>query len=130
MIIEKLTKVWEQMETKQLAKIFEEYMQSMGIRKYDRRRKNNVNTYIIDGKTTNWNKVEIYYQKESLKFGEENLSITLRKRSGNYFIIQKKSIRAFEVDYSGVRHYDECLLNEIYNEHKQLFDNLFQEIDI
>jgi hypothetical protein len=38
---------------KAIAKIFEEYMQSMGIRKYDRRRKNNLNTYIIDGTNTN-----------------------------------------------------------------------------
>ncbi|NFM84781.1 zinc ribbon domain-containing protein, partial [Clostridium botulinum] len=31
---------------------------------------------------------------------------------------------AFEVDYSGIRHYEENLLNEIMKEHKPLFDSL------
>jgi hypothetical protein len=126
---EELTKVWESLETKQLAKIFEEYMKSIGVRKYDGRRKNNSNTYMIDASSTNWNRVQCYYYKDSTKYEDRNLLIVLRKRAGNYFIVEKERERAFEVDYSGIRHYDEVLLNEIIEEYKPLFNSLLSVIN-
>jgi len=75
-----------------------------------------------DGKSTNWNRVQCYYHKDSQKYGEEDLLIALRKRAGNYLIIGRQSNRAFEIDYSGIKHYDEVLLNEIIKEHKPLFE--------
>lgn len=41
-------------------------------------------------------------------------------------IIQRKKDRAFEVDYRGVIHHDEALLQEIVKEHKPLFDDLIK----
>jgi hypothetical protein len=79
---------------------------------------------MIDGKSTGWNRVQCYYHKDSHKYCEENLLLVLRKEAGDYFIIQRKEDRALEVDYSGLRHYDEKLLKEIMEEHKPLFDNL------
>lgn len=122
---EKLTEVWKSCETKQLAKIFVEYMRSIGVRKHDGRRKSNYNTYMIDGDSTGWNRVQCYYHKDSEKYAEEDLLIVLRKKSGNYMIVEKKGKRAFEIDYSGLRHYDETLLNEIIEEHKPFFEALF-----
>ena len=125
-MIEKLTKVWSSCETKQLAKIFEDYMKSIGVRKHDQRRKNNVNTYMIDGNSTGWNRIQCYYHKESEKYAEEDLLLVLRKRAGDYFIVGRKGERAFEVDYGGVKHFDESLLKEIMEEHKPLFNTLLQ----
>lgn len=121
-MIDKLIKLWKTYETKQLANVFEQYMKSIGVKKYDSRRKDNSNTYLIDGKSTNWNRVQCYYHKDSQKYGEEDLLIALRKRAGNYLIIGRQSNRAFEIDYSGIKHYDEVLLNEIIKEHKPLFE--------
>lgn len=123
---DKLAKVWETCETEQLAVIFENYMKSLGVKKIHPRRKDNRNTYLIDGKSTDWNRVQCYYHKDSEKFAEENLLIVLRKRAGDYLIIGKHGERAFEVDYSGIRHYDEKLLAEILEEHKPLFDKLLK----
>lgn len=44
-------------------------------------------------------------------------------------IIERKGERAFEVDYSGIRHYDETLLNQIVEDHRALFDSLFKIIN-
>lgn len=126
---EKLIKIWKSCETKQLAAVFEEYMKSLGIRKYDGRRKDNSNTYMIDGSSTNWNRVQCFYFKDSIRYEDRSLLIVLRKRSGNYFIVEKECIRAFEIDYSGTRHYDQTLLSEIIKEHKLLFDNLLKVIN-
>lgn len=123
-MVDKLTQFWKTCTTKQLAMIFEEYMKSLGVKKWDARRKDNFNTYMIDGKSTGWNRVQCYYHKDSEKYCEENLLLVLRKEAGNYFIIQRKEDRAFEVDYSGIRHYDEKLLNEIMEEHKPLFETM------
>lgn len=125
-MIEKLTNVWKWLGTKQLANAFKDHMIIKGVQKHDSRRKDNHNTYMIDGKSTNWNRVQCYYHKDSEKYCEENLLLVLRKEAGNYFIVQRKNDRAFEVDYSGIRHYDEKLLNEIYSEHQMLFDKLFE----
>ena len=59
-MIEKLIKLWKTYETKQLANVFEQYMKSIGVKKYDSRRKDNSNTYLIDGKSTNWDRVQCY----------------------------------------------------------------------
>lgn len=123
---EKLVKLWHNCETKQLASVFENYMKQIGTNKYDSRRKDNSNTFLIDGKNTNWNRVECFYYVGLNNYGEENLLIVLRKKAGNYFIIGRKGERAFEVDHSGIRNYDETLLNAIMDEHKALFDELFK----
>ena len=125
-MIEKLTKVWKQLGTKQFANVFKAYMITLGVKEHDSRRKVNLNTYMIDGKSTNWNRVQCYYHKDSEKYCEENLLLVLRKEAGNYFIVQRRDERAFEIDYSGLRHFDEKLLKEIYSEHKMLFDKLFE----
>jgi hypothetical protein len=125
---ENFIKLWKSCETKHLAKIFEYYMKGNGVRKYDAQRKDNSNTYLIDGQSTNWNRVQCYYNKDSTKYGEEDLLIVLRKRAGDYLIIGRKSERAFEVDYSSIRHFDENLLNEIVKDHKALFDALFKSV--
>lgn len=65
-----------------------------------------------------------FYYKDCVNYADEDLSIVLRKEAGNYLIIQRKGKRAFEIDYSGLKHYDEKLLNEIMNDHKPLFDKL------
>jgi hypothetical protein len=125
-MIKKLTKVWKTFETGDFSIVFEGYMESLGVKKHDSRRKDNRNTYMIDGKSTNWNRVQCYYHKDSEKYCEENLLLVLRKEAGDYFIVQRRDKRAFEVDYSGIRHYDENLMNEIYAEHQPLFDKLFE----
>jgi len=129
-MIEKLTKLWKTCETKELALIFESYMKEIGVRKTDRRRKDNINTYLIHGDSTNWNRVQCYYQKDSEESRKENVLLTLRKRAGDYFIIEREGVRAFEVDYRGLVHYNEVLLNEIIKEHQLLFDNLFLKLGI
>lgn len=122
-----LIKILEQCETKEIAKVFENYMQSIEVNKLDRRRKNNLNTYCICGKCTNWNRVECYYYKDSVEFSNENLEIVLRKRSGYYFIIARNGTRAFECSWDNkILAYDESLLNEIVEEHKVLFESFKQ----
>ena len=125
-MIEKLTALWKRCETKELAKIFEAYMKNIGVKKYSEKNSDAINTYLADGKSTGWNRVSCYYKKDNANYGEEDLAITLRKRSGDYLIIERKLERAFEVDYSGIRHYDEKLLNEIISDHKPLFDELIK----
>lgn len=123
---EKLTSVWKAYTTRKLAKIFKEYMESLEVNKYNWRKKDNVNVYWADGSSTNWHRVNCCYFKDALSYGNENLEITSRKQAGSYFIIEKKQVRAFECDYSGIVHYEEDLLNEIMEEHKPLFDTLFE----
>lgn len=131
-MIEQLTKVWKSYETRELAKIFETYMKNIGAKKHIlnnstyEKKDGKPNSYFIDGKTTGWNRVQLYYCKEPFEFCNEDLEITLRKRAGNYLIIARKGERAFEVDYSGLRNYNESLMNEIYSDHKELFDVLFE----
>jgi len=121
---DKLIQVLKKCETKELGNLFKTHMQTKGIRKLDRRRKDNSISYLIDGESTGWNRVQCYYHNGSELYSEEDLLIVLRKRSGFYLIVERRGVRAFEYDYS-LRHYDEKLLNEIYNDHKELFDNLF-----
>ena len=119
-----LFKLLDQCETKQLAYIFQTYMKSIGVKKRDNRRKNNVNTYSIHGDCERWNRVECYYHKDSSEYSKVDLDITLRKRAGYYLIIGRKDKRAFERSYDSIVYYDEKLLNEIVKDHKPLFDML------
>lgn len=123
----RLTTLWKMGETKSVARIFEEYMKTKGVRRLDRRRKDNTNTYLIDGESTGWNRVQCYYHKDSEVYAEEDLEIVLRKRAGSYLIIARKGVRAFEVDWNGIKNYDETLLKEIMEDHKPLFDALVVE---
>lgn len=123
---DKLFEILEVCETKELAQIFKNYMESIGVKKLDKRKKDRTNTYSIHGDCTNWNRVSCYHHKETTEYSEENLDITLRKRAGYYFIIGKKGKRAFERSYGSLVHYDEELFNEIIEEHKPLFDELIR----
>lgn len=122
---EKLIKVWKTFSTKELALVFERYMKSIGVEKDDRRKKNQQKSYFIDGKSTNWNKVECYYFQKGKPYYNIALKIVLRKEAGNYFIMQNGGERVFEVDYSGIRNYKPDLLEVTINAHKPLFDALF-----
>lgn len=121
---EEVYKILDAYETKELAMVFEKYMQRIGVEKLDRRRKDKSNTFSIHGNCTNWNRVECYYNKDSIEYGKEDLDITLRKRSGYYLIIGRKGKRAFERSYDDIVHYDEKLFNEIVQDHKMLFQML------
>jgi len=126
-IKDRLTQVWENGKPKQFAKIFKEYAISRGLEQVNNETKDYSNKYLAlstCGGIT-WNRVNCYYMLEKERFGNENLAITLRKKSGSYFIIERNGERAFEVDYSGIRHYKEELLNEIIEEHKPFFEILF-----
>jgi len=129
-LIEKLTNLWKICETKQLASIFKKYMESLGVQKWDARKKDNRNSYYASGKDTNWNRATCCYYKDCENFANENISITLRKRAGSYLIVAKQGTRAFEVDHNGVLHYEEDLLKEITKEHKSLFDVLLAMVDV
>ncbi|MBN1050291.1 MULTISPECIES: zinc ribbon domain-containing protein [Clostridium] len=131
---DKLIKLIDILETKSLAYIFKGCMESQGIRKYDGRKKDNNNSYYADGKCDNWNRVFCIYYKDSTTPGEEDLEITLRKRAGYYLIIERKSKRAVEVEWSSkegkviLSKYDENLFNEIIKDHKNLFNVMFNLI--
>lgn len=126
-IKDKLFKVLDNCETKQLAYIFENYMKSKGYRKVDRRRKDNTNTYSIHGECCNWNRVECYFHKEFKGYNNDcDLDVTLRKRAGYYLIVGDKDEVAFERSFNDVVHYNEELLRELYERHKELFEELFK----
>lgn len=72
---DKLINVLKKCETKQLANIFKNYMESKGVKKLDRRRKDNSVSYLIDGENTSWNRVECYCNNGSEEYGEEDLLI-------------------------------------------------------
>jgi hypothetical protein len=120
-----LIKLWKTYTTKRLAEVFKQYAtETLSAKPLVYGRKDNANTYMIDGKSTGWNRVSCYYHKDSSKYGDEDLCIVLRKKAGDYLIIGRKGIRTFEIDYSGTRHYDEKMLNEIIADHKPLFEML------
>ena len=100
-------------------------MQSIGARKVDGRRKDNSNTYIIDGDDTNWNRVSCYYYKENnLTYGQESFEIVMRKRSGYYLLIEQQDTRPFETDGKHILHYDEKLMKQLINEYSGFFELL------
>lgn len=127
-MIDELTRYYKELETKQLADMFIQYMQELGIKKCDMRRKDNFNTYWVDGKSENWNRTMCYYYKDTEVFSKDDIGIILRKRGGHYLIVQRKMKRAFEIDYRGIITYDEELLKDILRDHGRLFEMLSESI--
>lgn len=123
---EKFTELWKRCKTKQLAKVFKEYMLNLGVVKWDYRKKVSPNTFYAESTCGNWNRATCTYLKDSTKFFEHDLEIVLRKEAGNYLIISRRGKRAFEVDHGGIKHYEAKLLDEIMSDHKPLFDKLFE----
>lgn len=124
-----LVEYYEKCDTKDLAFLFERYMQEIGARKLDRRRKDTANTYWIDGDSTGWNRVECYYYKNSgdyRRYGRFAFCITFRKRAGDYLLIEVGSPneeirRPFEISFGKIVHYDKDLLTKLGKEHPKLF---------
>lgn len=87
-IEEVLERYYRTKDTRDFALLFENYMKEIGASKLDRRRKDKSNTYQIDGKSTNWNRVSCYYYKNNgdhHQYGKFELCIVFRKRAGDYF---------------------------------------------
>lgn len=122
----------DQIETKQLALIFKNAMESSGIKKMDRRKKDNRNTYYYNGDCTAWNRVECMTFKDSSEYGNEDLEITLRKRSGYYLLIERKGNTAIEVSWCTnsieTVNFDKNLLIKVLRDYSMLFDLLLQSI--
>lgn len=124
-----LKQYYETHDTRDLALLFETYMKELGATKLDRRKKDTSNTYTIDGDSTHWNRVECYYYKNSddwKEYGKFNFCITLRKRSGNYLLIEMGSPdgdikRPYEISYGKVLSYDKVLMKELIKQHPKLF---------
>ena len=120
---------YETQETKDLAQLFESYMKSIGAKRLDPKRADNANTYQIDGKSTNWNRVECTYYRENgdhLKYGRSEFCITFRKRSGRYLLLETGNQtcdikRPYEISYGDIVHYDEKELTRLQNLHPGLF---------
>lgn len=128
-IEEILKHCYEKYDTKDLALLFENYMREIGANRLDRRRKDTSNTYQIDGDSTNWNRVECYYYKNSgdyQRYGKFDFCITLRKRSGSYLLIEVGSPnedikRPYEISYGKVIKYDKGLMEDLIKRHPKLF---------
>lgn len=128
-IEEILEKYYRTRDTGDLAVLFKGYMGEIGARKLDRRRKDTSNTYMIDGDSTNWNRVECYYYRNSgdyQKYGMFEFCITLRKRAGNYLLIEVGSPncrieRPYEISYGNVVSYNKEILTELVKQHPKLF---------
>lgn len=117
-----LMDVYNNLETKEVANIFKIYMEGLHARTVHSRRKDNSNTYLIDGKSTSWNRVECYYYKKNdTEFGHEDLRFILRKRQGRYLIVERNGVRAFEISYGTVITHNKELLAEIARDHGALF---------
>lgn len=116
-------------DTCDLAFLFEDYMAEIGAKKLDRRRKDTSNTYWIEVDSTNWNRVECYYYRNSgdyQKYGKFEFCITLRKRSGSYLLIETGNPncdieRPYEISHGEVIHYDKELMEEFIKKHPKLF---------
>lgn len=124
-----LEEYYKNHDTKDLALLFERYMQEIGAKKLDRRRKDTSNTYQISGDSTNWNRVECYYYKNSgdyQGYGKFSFCITLRKRAGDYLMIEigdknEKIKIPYEISFGKIIHYDKELLTDLIKEHPKLF---------
>ena len=116
-------------DTCDLAFLFEYYMAEIGAKKLDRRRKDTSNTYRIDGDSTNWNRVECYYYRNSgdyQKYGMFEFCITLRKRAGSYLLIETGNpncdiARPYEISHGEVIHYDKEMMEELIKKHPKVF---------
>lgn len=118
------------LETKEVASIFEQYMESIGAKPLNSKNEGLKNTFLIDGKSTNWNRVECFhYNTNDTKFGSERLDFTMRKRAGYYLLLQRGDNRFFETDGSeSFRWNDETTLNKVVAEYNGLFDLLEDKI--
>ena len=64
--------------------LFKRYMKEIGAVKLDFKKNNVANTYKIDGRDTNWNRVKCLYYGNNGMF---EFGITFRKRLGDYLLI-------------------------------------------
>ena len=90
-VLEILQNFYEKMETIDLALLFDQYMHEIGAKRLDRRRKDTSNTYVIDGDSANWNRVDCTYYKNSgdyIQYGKFAFCITFRERRGDYLLIE------------------------------------------
>lgn len=123
-------------DTKDLATLFKRYMVEIGAKKLDRRRKDTSNTYLVDGDSTNWNRVECYYYRNSgdyRKHGQFEFCIVLRKRAGSYLLIEIGNpdysiARPYEISCGKVIHYNRELLTGLVKRHPKLFDMMCAKI--
>lgn len=128
-IEEILEKYYRTKDTKDLAYLFKGYMDEIGAKKLDRRRKDTSNTYMIDGDSTNWNRVECYYYRNSgdyLRYGMFEFCITFRKRGGSYLLIKTGAPDChikipYEISFGNVISYDKEVLVELVKQHPKLF---------
>lgn len=131
-----LEQYYKKHDTKDLANLFQAYMTEIGASKLDKRKKDSSNTYRIDGETTNWNRVECYYyrnQDDYEKYGKFEFCITLRKRAGDYLLIEvgneKQEIkRPYEISCGKVVHFDKDLLTELVSKHPKLFSMMCDQM--
>jgi len=125
---DKLIKLIDKLETRQLANIFKAYMEENNIRKFDNRKKENSNTYFVHGKDEAWDRVYcIYYNDKDIN----DIEIVFRKRAGLYLIIKRGARVIFDHSFNGTRfntYYDEILFNKLYEEYKDFFEELFKLI--
>lgn len=127
-MIDNLKKLLDVLETKQLAKIFRKYVKEQNIKKFDGRKKDNNNTYFVEGNDEGWDRV-ICMVTDYKDF--TGIEIVLRKRAGRYLIVRYGARTVFEADFDGRNrksYFDKLLFNEIYKNHKALFDELFRLI--
>lgn len=132
-----LTGYYRKKGTRSVAKLFERYMAEIGAKRLDRRRKDTSNTYMIDGGSTNWRRVECYYYRNSgdfQKYGCFDIKLALRKRGGSYFLIEAGSPdrtirRSYEISSGRVIRCDKELLEEIVGRHFRLFEMMSEELE-
>lgn len=133
-ITEILSDYYKKHDTRDLVLLFERYMKEIGAVKLDLRKKNNANTYRIDGNSTNWNRVECCYYRNNgdhRKYGMFEFCITFRKRSGDYFLIETGNNRCdierpFEISCGEIIHYNGELMKELIKKHPKLFSLMYE----
>ena len=124
--IDRFRTLLDELEVDELEYVFSSYCQNtLGLRRLDRRRKDNRNTYYASSKGYNGNKTECgIFHGRTQNFLDESLYIVLRKRSGRYIVIGKNNAeRYLEID-TEVRHYDPEKLHALMREHSALFRKL------
>lgn len=133
-LIELLGNYYKFHGAKDLAVLFENYMQGIGARKLDRRRKDTANTYRI-ASGINWNWAECYYYKNSGDWQENKkftFSIKFSKIPVSYLLIESGSYdveikRLYEIAFGTVLYYDRESLLKLVRQHPELFVMLCDE---
>lgn len=135
--LEILNRVYLELDTGDMKNIFEKYMvETLGVRKIDMRRKDKSNTYLVDGKSTNWNRVECFYYKDCdayRQYGKFEFCIAFRKRNGSYLLIQTGSPscsinRIIEISYGGIIKFDETQFQTFLAKHEHLFEIMKEKL--